>query len=226
MKTPQNDIKTVCYVLRRTNYGEADRILNLITPVGKISALAKGVRKAKSKLAGGVEMFTRSEVVVHQGRGELGTLTGAKMQRHHANIVKDFARMELAGAMLRRINMMAEGAETEGYFEIIDEGLTALDEGANPLMVEAWYLLNAARVSGEEVNLYRDATGERLAADARYAWDSMERVLTMREGGDYGAEEIKLMRLMVSARLAVVRRVKGVDDKWAGILQLARSVVK
>ena len=45
----QNDIRTKAYVLRRTNYGEADRILNLITPEGKISVIAKGVLKEKSK---------------------------------------------------------------------------------------------------------------------------------------------------------------------------------
>ena len=45
------DIKTYAYVLRRTNYGEADRILNLITPSGKMTAIAKSVRKEKSKLA-------------------------------------------------------------------------------------------------------------------------------------------------------------------------------
>ena len=45
--TIKKDIRTLGYVLKRTNYGEADRILNLITPQGKISAIAKGVRKEK-----------------------------------------------------------------------------------------------------------------------------------------------------------------------------------
>ena len=49
--TANKDLKTLGIVLRRTNYGEADRILNLITPVGKVAAMAKGVRKEKSKLA-------------------------------------------------------------------------------------------------------------------------------------------------------------------------------
>ena len=44
------DIKTCAYVLRRTNYGEADRILNIITPLGKMSVIAKSVRKEKSNL--------------------------------------------------------------------------------------------------------------------------------------------------------------------------------
>ncbi len=77
----QNEIKTKSYVLRRTNYGEADRILNLITPAGKISAIAKGVRKEKSKLAGGVEMFSLAELTIHKGKGEFGTITSAKMLR-------------------------------------------------------------------------------------------------------------------------------------------------
>ena len=45
MSIVNKDIKTKGYVIRRTNYGEADRILNIITPLGKLSAMAKGVRK-------------------------------------------------------------------------------------------------------------------------------------------------------------------------------------
>lgn len=222
----RDDIKTTCYVLRRTNYGEADRILNLITPEGKLAVLAKGVRRAKSKLASGVEMFTKSDVVVHAGRGELGVLTGARMVRHHGNIVKDLTRMELAGALLRRVSQAAEGANTAEHFEIIDQALAALDEGLDPVVVEVWVLMNLARVAGEEVNLYRDTNGEKLVAEASYAWDHGERAFVRTARGDFGADEIKLMRLAVSARLAVVGRVRGVADKWPKILQLVRSVVK
>ena len=59
-------------VLRRTNYGEADRILQLLTPEGRRSVMAKGVRREKSKLAGGIELFALTDVVIGQGRGELG----------------------------------------------------------------------------------------------------------------------------------------------------------
>ena len=54
MNTPY---RTEAIILRRTNYGEADRVISLITPDrGKISGIAKGVRKPKSKLAGGLEL--------------------------------------------------------------------------------------------------------------------------------------------------------------------------
>ena len=67
----QSDIKTLAYVLRRTNYGEADRILNIITPEGKKSVIVKGVRRAKSKMAGSVELFSLSELNIHFGKSEL-----------------------------------------------------------------------------------------------------------------------------------------------------------
>ena len=73
-----SDLRTRAIVLRRTNYGESDRILNLLTPEGKVAVLAKGVRKEKSRLAGGIELFSISDVVIHQGRSNLGILTGAK----------------------------------------------------------------------------------------------------------------------------------------------------
>ena len=52
------DIRTQGFVLKRTNYGEADRILNIITPLGKYAVIAKSVRKSRSKLAGSIEMFS------------------------------------------------------------------------------------------------------------------------------------------------------------------------
>ena len=67
--------RTTAIVLRRTNYGEADRILQLLTPDGKRSVMARGVRREKSRLAGGIELFAVCEVVLTEGKGELGILT-------------------------------------------------------------------------------------------------------------------------------------------------------
>lgn len=64
--------RTKAVVLRRTNYGEADRILQLLTPDGRRSVMARGVRKEKSKLAGGIELFAVSDVVIGEGKGDLG----------------------------------------------------------------------------------------------------------------------------------------------------------
>ena len=221
----RGDIKTLAYVLRRTNYGEADRILNLITPAGKMSAIVKGVRREKSKLAGGVEMFSLVELVVHQGRGEIGVVTSAKMVKYHGNLVTDLARMELAGMILKKTSLAAEGKEAPEFFEIVRESLTELDAGADTRVVEAWFLINLLRVSGEEINLYRDASGARLAAGMLYDWDLVERAFVARGEGEFDENDIKLMRLMTTSKLALVRRVKDIDGRIDKILKIIRNVV-
>src|SRR5579864_3749824 len=61
--------RTEAIVLKGYDYGEADRILTLLTPhLGKLSAIAKGVRRTKSRMSGHVDLFTRSSLLVARGR--------------------------------------------------------------------------------------------------------------------------------------------------------------
>jgi DNA repair protein RecO (recombination protein O) len=65
--------------VRSLRYGEADRILHLYTPRrGKVGAIAKGVRRARSRFGGRLEPFFRLDLVLHEGRGELLTVTSAQ----------------------------------------------------------------------------------------------------------------------------------------------------
>ena len=221
----KKDIRTLGYVLKRTNYGEADRILNLITPQGKISAIAKGVRKEKSKLAGGIEMFTLTDFNIHLGRGEFGVVTGAKMAKHYGEIVKDFGKMELAAMILKRANKLAEGSDNPEYFKIVDQSLVTINAGEALWLAEAWSLLNFRKAMGEEINLYRDVNGEKLNAEDKYFWDGYEMAFSKNDQGEYGANEIKLLRLMVSSDLSVVRRVNVGPDMADRILRLVRTVI-
>ena len=225
-KSVPRELKTVAYVTHRTNYGEADRIVNFITPEGKVAAIAKGVRRPKSKLAGGVEMLTRAEIMVHFGKSELGVVTSAKMLKYHGGILKDYGRMELATAILKRINAVSENSDAPEYYKVVDQCLGALELGASLSVVEAWCELNVMRALGEEPNLYRNAEGELLRVDTRYDWNEYDGVMTERPGGEYGTDEIKLMRLMMMTDLSVVMRVKGAEAKMVKIMKLVKSVVK
>ena len=219
------DIRARGYVLRRTNYGEADRILNIITPVGKIAAIAKGVRKEKSKLAGGVEMFTLSEFNIHIGKGDLGVITSARMVKYYDRIIRDLNKVELASVILKGVSKASEHSGSSEFFGIVEQGLAAINLGEDLRMVEAWYLLNLKKVIGEEMNLYRDIDGVRLLSGERYDWDTAEMVFVQNEHGRYGTDEIKLMRLMVSSGYDVVQRIKIDDDMPGRILQLVRTVI-
>jgi DNA repair protein RecO (recombination protein O) len=70
-------LKTEAVVLRSIRYGEADRILHLYSKTrGRFGAIAKGARKPKSRFGGRLEPFFRLNLILHQGRGELLTVTG------------------------------------------------------------------------------------------------------------------------------------------------------
>lgn len=226
MSKNMQDIKTRAYILRRTNYLEADRILNVITPEGKKAVIAKGARKAKSKLAGGIEMFSLTELNIHQGRGEMGTLTSAKMIKFYDKIIADFNKMEIASEILRKINAAAESSDSPEYFKIVDESLSALNNLTNVDLIQSWFLLNLLKVSGEEINVFRDAAGEKLAAGKRYEYDGFENAFAVREGGRYGADEIKMIRLMLAADLKVVMRVKNFEKVLPAVLKFAKNVNK
>ena len=221
----RKDVRTLGYVLRRTNYGEADRILDIITPEGKLSVMAKGVRKERSKLAGGVELFTLTDFNIHLGKSELGVLTGAKMVKHYSDIIKDFDKIELAAMVLKRVGKVAGDTENAEYFRIVDQGLMALNDGDNLGLIETWVLLNIKKAMGEEVNLYRDLAGKKLSPEVSYRWDEIEQTFVEDVNGRYGADEIKLLRLIISSDWGMVRRVRLESGMVERILRLARTVV-
>lgn len=221
----RRDVRTLGYVLRRTNYGEADRILDIITPEGKLSVMARGVRKERSKLAGGVELFTLTDFNIHLGKSELGVLTGAKMVKHYSDIIKDFDKIELAAMVLKRVSKVAGDTENAEYFRVVDQGLMALNDGDNLGLIETWALLNIKKAMGEEVNLYRDLAGKKLSSEVSYRWDEIEQTFVEDVNGRYGADEIKLLRLIISSDWGMVRRVRLESGMVERILRLARTVV-
>src|SRR5436309_7026126 len=80
-------LKTEALVLRSIRYGEADRILHLYTPRhGRLSAIAKGVRRSRSRFGARLEPFFHIGVLLHEGRSELFTVTGADTLATHAGL--------------------------------------------------------------------------------------------------------------------------------------------
>jgi DNA repair protein RecO (recombination protein O) len=80
-------VKTEAIVLRSIRYGEADRILHLYSADrGRVNAIAKGSRRPKSRFGGRLEPFFRLDLMLHEGRGELLTVTGASTVAGHPNL--------------------------------------------------------------------------------------------------------------------------------------------
>lgn len=223
MSTP-SDLRTHAIILRRTNYGESDRILNLLTPEGKVSVLARGVRKERSRLAGGIELFTIADVVVHHGHTELGTLTSAKMLRFFNNILTDMARLELAATFLKRLERLSEQISTPDYFNLLTEILAGLDNSLPLALVETWGLLNLARIGGEELNLIYDINGEKLDQNLTYHWENSESALRQDSHGDISAKEIKFARFLLNHKLALTAKVDQFEELLPPLLSLAKTL--
>ncbi len=229
-KNPR-DLRTEAIVLRRTDYGEADRVLQLLTPEGKRSVIAKGVRKEKSKLAGGIELFSVSEVVIHEGRNEMGILTGAKLMEYYDAFVKDIELIEMGGAMMRSVSARAEQIESPEFYKILKQSLRVMQKHAGEEsrwkdVLRAWWGINLTRASGEDINLRFDTDGEKLLAEGRYYWDEEQAALAKANGGRIGANHIKMMRLMASGPAELSMKVTGADALIDEVLYVARCLEK
>src|SRR5881275_3485436 len=90
-------VKTEGVVLRSMRYGEADRILHLYTrDRGRVGAIAKGIRRSRSRFGGRLEPFSHVALVLHEGRSDLMTVTGADTIRSHARLRTDGAALDAA----------------------------------------------------------------------------------------------------------------------------------
>ncbi len=217
------DLRTQAIVLKRTNFAEADRILHLLTPEGKINLIAKGVRKEKSRLAGGIELFTLADVTIHCGRGDLAILTSAKMLKFYGKIIADMSRLELASFCMKKISVATEHADSPDFFNILEQTLAMLDQGTSPLLAEVWFLLNLARVTGEEINLIYDINNEKLSPEKRYIWDDVATSLKVNPSGDISSREIKLARLILGHSLAWVAKIEQVENSLPQLLKIAKT---
>jgi DNA repair protein RecO (recombination protein O) len=125
-------VKTEAVVLRSMRYGEADRILHLYTPNrGRVSAIAKGVRRARSRFGGRLEPFFRLRIELHEGRGELLTVTGAQTVDGHAHLRGDARALDAAARACDAVGRLFETSEPHpGVFNLLCRKLSLLDEQA------------------------------------------------------------------------------------------------
>ena len=127
---PSRAVKTEAVVLRSMRYGEADRILHLYTPDrGRVGAIAKGVRRARSRFGGRLEPFFRLRIELHEGRGELLTVTGAQTVDGHARLRGDARALDAAARACDAVGRLFETSEPHpGVFNLLCRKLSLLDE--------------------------------------------------------------------------------------------------
>lgn len=216
-------LRTQAIVLRRTNYGEADRIVQLLTPHGRHAVMARGVRKEKSKLAGGIELFALSDVVIGQGKGELGVVTSARLGIFYGHILQEYDRLQFGYEVLKQVAKASEMVDEPEWFDILIEVLAGLNTLTIPLsLIETWYYLRQSALLGYELGLRYDVEGVPLRQADRYYYDVSEKGFRRRDNGDITADHIKFLRLVATKPLQTLVQIGGLD----AVLSDCRAVVR
>jgi len=218
---------TTGIVLSRTDYGEADRILTLLTPEqGKLRLMAKGVRRIKSKLAGGIELFSVSNITYIQGKREVGTLLSSRLLKHYGHIVEDINRTMLGYELIKQLNKATEDQPEAEYFDLLQQAFAALDDLAIDLgLIKLWFTAQLLRLDGHTPNLQTDITHQKLEIDKKYEFSYDDMAFINRPDGQFTADHIKVLRLLFSGNYPqILQQIISISDLIPQCLALLQTL--
>ena len=148
--------RTEGIVIRRRDQGEADRVLTLCTPQGKLDVVAKGARKVHSRKAGHIELFTRANFVISRVTASWDIVSQADMVEAHALLRSDLVRGTYARYVIElydRFFAQEEGGRT--LFELVERALLRLSEDADLDLVVRVYEQEMLALAGFRPELFR-----------------------------------------------------------------------
>lgn len=184
-------------VLRRTNFGEADRIITVLSQdQGKIRLVAKGVRRIKSKLAGGIELFSVNSMTYIVGKGDLSTLVSARLTQHFNTIIDDISRTMLAYDLLKVIDRITEDNSDDVYFTTLCQTLDAINQSVIPIpSIKLWFYLQLLLHNGHQPNVATSVDGSPLHQSDKFTFSLEDMAFVPHASGVFDARAVKLMRL-------------------------------
>jgi DNA repair protein RecO (recombination protein O) len=222
--------RTEALVIRRSDFGEADRLLVLATPGGKRRVVAKGVRKTTSKLAGHIELFTHAALLLAVGRN-LDILTQSQVLHGFPALRADLSRLGCAYYAAELYDKWAqEEEENRPLFDLLVETLGALDASAQPDLALRSYELRLLHLLGYRPHLQRCAVCQELLSeqDDRFS-PALGCMICQRDAhADRSAQPVslgafKLLRFLQSQPLAAVERLTISPEARVEVEQLLRS---
>ncbi len=215
-------------ILRKLDYGEADRIYTLLTAEhGKVPAIAKGVRRSASRLAAALELFAHVDVQLAHGRGQLDVLTQA-VRLPGARLAADPDRTAHASLIAELADRVSEDRHPiEGLYELTMLALDDLARDEDPRRASAYFLAQALEFLGYAPNLATCVVCERplppepafFSPPAGGLVCTGDRVPGMLP---VSVAALKVLRVAAAGDIALYRRLKldpGLLDEVEGVLE-------
>ena len=151
----ERSLRTEAIVIRRTDFGEADRLLTLFTrEFGKLKAIAKGARKPQSRKTGHVELFMRSKFLIATGK-DLGIVTQAEMVEAYKPLRDDLVKATYASYTVELLDRFTvEDDENLTLYQLVADALGWFAYTADFLLAARFYELHLLSLSGFKPQLF------------------------------------------------------------------------
>lgn len=225
-------ISTQAIILKRINFSEADRILTVLTAnSGQISMLAKGVRKSKSKLAGGLELFSITDINYIDGKSDLKTIISTRLKTHYKNIVSNVDRTMVGYDFMKLIDSFTQHSDEPEYFNLLAAGLESLDDTKLPFeLTEVWFYTKLLQQSGSAINLEKPLDKPKFADDELYEFSYDDMSFFTNKTGQFGPNYIKFLRLVLRSQnpkqLVTVKGYQELSENLKAIIKQSASMHK
>jgi DNA repair protein RecO (recombination protein O) len=208
--------QTEAVIIRKVKLGEADRILTLYTlDRGKMEAVAKGVRRPKSKMAGHLELLTHSLVRLARGRN-LDTIIGSQTIESYMTLKNDLVLTSYAIYAIELVNQFtAQHIENQALFHLLLDTLQRISQANNIELTMRYFELHLLELVGYRpqlsecvtcriqlkpvINAFCSGSGGILCPDCQYGHQSSFPI---------SVDAIKVLRLLQRYEFGVVERLK------------------
>jgi DNA repair protein RecO (recombination protein O) len=153
--TRERTFRTEGIVLKRTDFGEADRLLTLYTrDFGKLQAIAKAARKPQSRKTGHVELFMRTQFLFAKGH-DLDIVTQAEMVEAYPALREDLVRTTYAAYVVELLDRLTvEEGQNISLYNLLADTLTRLTTTEDVRLVTRYYELRLLGLSGFQPQLF------------------------------------------------------------------------
>ena len=203
--------KTKGIILKRANLGEADRILTIYTKdFGKIKAIAKGIRKIKSKLAGSLELFCLDDLMIAEGRN-LDVICGAVTEKCFYNLRNDLKATNTAYYLADVIDKLSDEEEPhKEVYELLDELLSEIN-GENAEILLPFFEIKFLSEMGYKPELFSCVSCKVKIKNGKNHFDFDEGGLVCEKCGknqmQISEKAVKLLRLFLKHDIIYIKKI-------------------
>jgi len=206
--------RTQGFVLKKNDLREADQVFSIYTQdFGKLKILGKAIRKIKSKLRAGAELFYLSEIEFIQGK-TYKTLTDAIVIDKFKNTRRDLEKSKIVYQITETADNLISGQEKdEKIFNLLNEVFSILNN-CKLKIVYYYFLWNLLSILGYQIDLYNCAVCQKKLVPQKLCFNSEEGIIcsecsgNLKDKAEISPDIIKILRLFLGKNWNILSRLK------------------